>query len=34
MLWKIVKQIKINEDSQRDLWDNIKHDNIHIRGGH
>ena len=24
------KRMKRNEDSQRDLWDNIKHNNIHI----
>ena len=27
----IEKRMKINEDSLRDLWDNIKHINIHIR---
>ena len=26
------KRIKRNEDSLRDLWDNIKHTNIHIIG--
>ena len=26
------KRIKRNEDSLRDLWDNIKHNNIHIIG--
>ena len=26
----IEKRTKINEDSQRDLWDNIKCTNIHI----
>ena len=26
------KRIKRNEDSQRDLWDNIKYNNIRIRG--
>ena len=26
------KRMKRNEDSLRDLWDNIKNDNIHIRG--
>ena len=26
------KRIKRNEDSLRDLWDNIKHSNIHIIG--
>ena len=26
------KGIKKNEDSLRDLWDNIKHTNIHIIG--
>ena len=26
------KRMKINEDSLRDLWDNIKHDNICIKG--
>ena len=24
--------MKRNEDSLRDLWDNIKHNNIHITG--
>ena len=24
--------MKRNEDSQRDFWDNIKHNNIRIRG--
>ena len=24
------KRMKRNEDSLRDLWDNIKHNNIHI----
>ena len=28
----IEKRIKRNEDSLRDLWDNIKCTNIHIRG--
>ena len=28
----IEKRIKRNEDSLRDLWDNIKHTNIHIIG--
>ena len=27
------KRVKRNEDSLRDLWDNIKCTNIHIRGG-
>ena len=27
-----VKRIKRNEDRLRDLWDNIKHTNIHIIG--
>ena len=27
---KIEKRVKICEDSLRDLWDNIKHTNIHI----
>ena len=27
------KRVKRNEDSLRDLWDNIKHTNIHITGG-
>ena len=26
------KRMKRNEDSLRDLWDNIKHNNIHITG--
>ena len=26
------KRRKRNEDSQRDIWDNIKHTNIHIIG--
>ena len=26
------KRMKRNEDSLRDLWDNIKHNNIHIIG--
>ena len=26
------KRMKSNEDSLRDLWDNIKHNNIHIIG--
>ena len=26
------KRIKINEDSLRDLWDNIKHTNVQITG--
>ena len=26
------KRIKSNEDSLRDLWDNIKHTNFHITG--
>ena len=26
------KRLKRNEDSLRDLWDNIKHNNIHIIG--
>ena len=26
------KRMKRNEDSLRDLWDNIKHTNIHIIG--
>ena len=26
------KQIKINEDNLRDLWDNVKHPNIRIIG--
>ena len=26
------KRMKRNEDSLRDLWDNIKHANIHIIG--
>ena len=26
------KRMKINEDSLRDLWDNIKHNNIRIMG--
>ena len=26
------KRVKRNEDSLRDLWDNIKHNNIHIIG--
>ena len=26
------KRMKRNEDSLRDLWDNIKHNNIHILG--
>ena len=26
------KRMKRNEDSLRDLWDNIKHNNIRIRG--
>ena len=29
---KIEKRMKRNEDSLRDLWDNIKHTNIHIIG--
>ena len=29
---RIKKKMKINEDSLRDLWDNIKHTNIHIIG--
>ena len=28
----IEKRMKRNEDSLRDLWDNIKHTNIHIIG--
>ena len=28
----IDKKMKRNEDSPRDLWDNIKHTNIHIIG--
>ena len=28
----IEKRMKRNEDSLRDLWDNIKCTNIHIRG--
>ena len=27
------KRMKRNKDSLRDLWDNIKHPNIHIIGG-
>ena len=27
----IEKRMEKNEDSLRDLWDNIKHINIHIR---
>ena len=27
------KRVKRNEDSLRDLWDNIKHTNFHITGG-
>ena len=32
--WKTEYKIKVkrNEDSLRDLWDNIKHSNIHIIG--
>ena len=26
------KRMKRNEDSLRDFWDNMKHNNIHIRG--
>ena len=26
------KRMRRNEDSLRDLWDNIKHNNIHIIG--
>lgn len=26
------KKCFLNKDSSRDLWDNIKHTNIHIRG--
>ena len=29
---KTEKRMKRNEDSLRDLWDNIKHPNIHIIG--
>ena len=29
----IEKRMKRNEDSLRDIWDNIKHTNIHIIGG-
>ena len=29
----IENRMKRNEDSLRDLWDNIKHTNIHIIGG-
>ena len=29
----IGKRMERNEDSLRDLWDNIKHTNIHIIGG-
>ena len=29
---KIEKRMKINEDSLRDLWNNIKHTNIHTIG--
>ena len=26
------KRIKINEDNLRDVWDNVKHPNIRIKG--
>ena len=28
----IEKRMKGNEDSPRDLWDNIKHTSVHIEG--
>ena len=30
--WKREKRLKRNEDSPRELWDNVKHTNIHIIG--
>ena len=27
------KRLKINEDSLREIWDNVKHTNISILGG-
>ena len=30
--WNKEKRMKINEDSLRDLWDNIKRNNVHIIG--
>ena len=27
-----IKRMKINEDSLRELWDNVKYTNIHIIG--
>ena len=30
--WKREKRLKTNEDSLRELWDNVKHSNIHIIG--
>ena len=29
-MWKKRKKLKTNEESFRELWDNIKHTNIHI----
>ena len=29
---KRVKRLKMNEESLRELWDNVKHTNIHIIG--
>lgn len=31
--WRDKKNFFLNEDSLRDLWDNISHTNIHIIGG-